>query len=215
MKKRKNIIKKLSIGIIIIIFILLLNSLFIDYRTQSIIFNTTQNAPSHTVWLVFGTSKLTPEGTPNIFFTTRINRATELYKSGIIKYILVSGDNSKKSYDEPTDFQQALIEKGIPKQDIVLDYAWFSTWDSVARATSVFNAPDLLLISQRFQVQRALMACIYFKLDCHAIPAKDIPFSVAPRVYLREYGARLKLWYDRLFPTPYIGGELEPVPWNR
>ena len=72
---------------------------------------------------MFGTSKLTPEGTPNIFFTTRINRATELYKSGIIKYILVSGDNSKKSYNEPTDFQKALIEKGIPKQDIVLDYA--------------------------------------------------------------------------------------------
>ena len=61
-----------------------------------------------------------------------------LYQAGKIEYILVSGDNRRSDYDEPSDMRDALIKRGIPSENIILDYAGLSTWDSVARAQTIF-----------------------------------------------------------------------------
>lgn len=58
------------------------------------------------------------------------------------------------------------------------------------------------------------MACRYRDIDCDGSPTDSISFRIAPRVYLREYGARLKLRYDMLTPQPDIGGDPEQVPWK-
>lgn len=191
----------------------ILNSLFIDYITNDKVFFTVEESPAHTIGLVFGTSKMNNLGTLNRFFLYRIQQTVALYKAGKIKYILISGDNRKESYDEPTSFKDELIKKWIPSDRIVLDYAGLSTWDSVARAQSIFAVKDLLLISQDFQIQRGIIACWYHDIICHGSATDSISFRIAPRVYLREYGARIKLWYDMLTPAPDIGGKVEEVPW--
>lgn len=121
---------------------------------------SSDNQKVHTVGLVFGTSKRTPQGTENLFFRKRIEHAAQLYQQGKIEYILVSGDNRTEQYDEPSDMRDALVAHGVPSSHIILDYAGLSTWDSVARAKTIFQVPDLLLISQEFQVQRAIIACL-------------------------------------------------------
>lgn len=190
----------------------ILNSLFIDYITKDKVFFTVQESPAHTIGLVFGTSKMNNLGTLNRFFLYRIQQTVALYKAGKIQYILISGDNRKESYDEPTSFKNELIKKWIPSDRIVLDYAGLSTWDSIARAKSIFAVKDLLLISQDFQIQRWIIACWYHNITCHGSATDSISFRIAPRVYLREYGARIKLWYDMLTPAPDIGGKAEEVP---
>ncbi len=75
----------------------------------------------------------------NRYFTRRIDTAAALYHAGKVKWLLVSGDNGRKNYDEASGMQQALIAKGVPAKVIFCDYAGFSTLDSVVRAKKVFG----------------------------------------------------------------------------
>ena len=102
--------------------------------------------------------------------------------------------------------KNALVERGIPEENIILDYAGLSTRDSIARAYEIFEVPNLLLISQKFQVQRGLVACLRFDMNCHGNSSEDVSLSIAPRIYLREFAARVKLRYDFFIsPSPTIG----------
>jgi SanA protein len=74
----------------------------------------------------------------NLFFSTRIEATKELFERGKIKHILVSGDNSQASYNEPEYMKQALMKAGVPESAITLDYAGFRTLDSIVRAKEVF-----------------------------------------------------------------------------
>lgn len=93
---------------------------------------------------------------PNTYFDNRIRAATDLYKSGKIQYIIVSGDNSTKDYNEPEDMQTALVQQGIPKDKIIPDHAGFRTLDSVIRAKEIFGQTQLVIISQKFHNERAV-----------------------------------------------------------
>lgn len=196
----------------VVIFCVVANTRVINYITQNHISKDIASTPSHTIGLIFGTSRTNNRGTTNLFFLYRIQQAVSLYKAWKIQYLLVSGDNREKYYDEPHDFKEELVKRGIPTERIVLDYGWLSTWDSIARAKTLFAVPDLLLISQSFQIQRGLIACRYRDIACDGSAARDISFRIAPRVYLREYGAKLKLRYDMLTPAPEIGWTPEVTP---
>ena len=92
----------------------------------------------------------------NRYFTRRIDTAAALYHAGKVKWLLVSGDNGRKNYDEASGMQQALIAKGVPAKAIFCDYAGFSTLDSVVRAKKVFGENHITIISQEFHNQRAI-----------------------------------------------------------
>ena len=100
--------------------------------------------------LLLGTSPKLKNGKENLYFTYRIKAAAELYQAGKIKYIIISGDNSKQSYNEPEAMKQALIQLSIPEDIIYLDYAGFRTLDSVVRAKEIFGQNSITVISQRF-----------------------------------------------------------------
>jgi SanA protein len=108
------------------------------------------------VGLVLGTSQYLKNGYLNWYFKYRIEATVELYKKGKIDFILVSGDNSHKNYDEPTAFKNELIKRGIPADQIYLDYAGFRTLDSVVRAKEIFGQTSITIISQKFHNERAI-----------------------------------------------------------
>lgn len=115
--------------------------------SQHLTWNDIQTVPARNVGLVLGAKP------GNRYFTRRINTAAALYHAGKVKWLLVSGDNGKKEYDEPSAMQQALIAKGVPEAAIFCDYAGFSTLDSVVRARKVFGESrirrgDLFKISE-------------------------------------------------------------------
>ena len=98
------------------------------------------------VGAVLGTSKYIKNNTLNLFYKLRMDKAIELYKSGRIELIIVSGDNSNKEYDEPTEMKNDLIKVGIPKNKIYCDYAGFSTYDSIIRMKKVFQQKEILML---------------------------------------------------------------------
>lgn len=90
---------------------------------------------------------------------TRLDLAAELYHAGKVRAVLLSGDNSRIGYDEPTAMRDYLVTKGVPVQAMVLDYAGFDTWDSCVRAKQVFGANRVTVVTQAFHLPRAVTLC--------------------------------------------------------
>lgn len=181
----------------------ILSTFFCNYAVESQakgkLFNSVDDIPSNKVGLVLGTAKLLANGNKNLYFIYRINAVVELYKAGKIDYVLVSGDNGSKTYDEPTDFQEALIKKGIPKSKIYLDYAGFRTLDSVVRAQKIFGQTKLTFISQEFHNERAVYIAHKKGINAIGYNAKEVSGRYGIRVQLREYLARVKVFVDMVF----------------
>ncbi len=93
--------------------------------------------PERRVGLVLGCPKQTSGGWSNPYFENRIAAAADLYRHGKIEYLVVSGDNHVRGYDEPTDMKNALLDKGVPADRIFPDYAGRRTLDSVVRAKNL------------------------------------------------------------------------------
>ncbi|WP_348704537.1 vancomycin high temperature exclusion protein [Tenacibaculum sp. 190524A02b] len=162
------------------------------------VFSDTNRIPKNKVGLVLGTSKYLIDGRINLYYKYRVEAAASLFKSGKIEFILVSGDNGTKSYDEPTSFKEDLISKGVPEDKIFLDYAGFRTLDSVVRASKVFGQESITIISQRFHNERALYLAKHFTINAVGFNARDVSGRYGLKVQLREYLARVKLFVDIL-----------------
>jgi len=108
----------------------------------------------------------------------------------------VSGDNSRKTYDEPADMKRALVRLGVPEDRIVCDYAGFSTLDSVVRAREVFLEEALIVVSQEFHVRRAIYIGKARGVDLIGFAARDVPRRHGIQTELRESLARFKAVLD-------------------
>lgn len=203
------------IGIVLIggiVFVTYTNAT-INHNPKPFIFNDINQIEEHKVGLVLGTSEKTVRGGANPFFVNRIEAATTLYQAGKIKKILVSGDNAAISYNEPKAMQIALLDKGIPKEDIVLDYAGFRTLDSVIRARDVFGQNDLIIISQEFHIKRAVYIARTLGIDAQGFIAQGVSMTFNARTQVREILARTQAWTDVhiLNRQPKFLGEKEEI----
>lgn len=146
--------------------------------------------------LVLGCAKFAPSGRINLYFKYRIQKAAELYRSGKVKVLIVSGDNHSKEYDEPTDMKEALAELGVPPSDIVCDFAGLSTLDSVVRAKEVFGQRRLIVVSQGFHNQRAIFIGRSKGMEIFGLNARDLNRRYSVVTGIREEFARVKALLD-------------------
>lgn len=160
------------------------------------VYTETEQIPAQVVALVLGTSPKVKNGNKNLFFERRMNAAAKLYQAGKAKKILVSGDNGSAYYDEPTAMQKALIQRGIPKEDIALDYAGFRTLDSVIRAHKVFGVEKCVIVTDDFHLPRALFVAEEEGIEAVGFQTDPLPMSVSPQTFLREVAARSMMWVD-------------------
>ena len=145
--------KRLLSLLFTVLFFMLMSNLIVDFYSNIRIASKTEDIEKrkYTI-LLLGTNKYLQDGTSeNIYFTHRIDAVVELYKAGYVSKILVSGDNSKKDYNEPRDMMRSLIAKGVPRERIKLDFAGFRTLDSIVRSKRSFGLKDLLIVSQGFK----------------------------------------------------------------
>ena len=156
-----------------------------------------QVPPTRTA-LLLGAAKVTPGGVPNLYFSGRIEAATQLFKAGKIKHILISGDNSRKDYDEPTDMKNALLAQGIPESAMTLDFAGFRTLDSVVRAENVFGEKEFLIITQPGHAERAVYIAVKHGIAARAFyAAEPVHFKwLVARNRNREKFACIAAWLD-------------------
>lgn len=188
---------KLTISLIFGVCMIISFSSFIIHSTaKPYLFSSIDNVPFNEIGLVLGTSKYLKKGTINPYYQNRINSAAQLYHAKKIKYILVSGDNSTKYYNEPITMKNDLIALGIPSNAIVLDYAGFRTLDSIVRANKVFSQKKFTIISQKFHNERALFIAINSNIEAVAFNAEDVSIRSGAKTMIRESLARVKAVID-------------------
>ncbi|WP_294677000.1 ElyC/SanA/YdcF family protein [uncultured Fluviicola sp.] len=183
----------------------------IESNAEGKIFDKVSNCPKVKVALVLGTSRTNKQGNDNLYFSYRIKAAVELYRAGKVKYILVSGDNSIATYDEPTDMKNALVAAGIPANRIFLDYAGFRTLDSMERALKVFGQKEVIVISQRFHNERAIYLGEHFGMTVYGYNAQDVVKMGGFKTKVRERFARMKVFWDIVFgvDSKFLGPQVK------
>lgn len=168
------------------------------WASRSRLFDDPDALPHTRTALVFGTSSRF-QGRENLYFRYRMDAAAEIWHSGKVDVIIVSGDNRTEFYNEPKEMRQALIERGVPNDRIVSDFAGLRTLDSVVRAKEIFGADPILFISQRFQNERAIYLANANGIDAIGFNAKDVSRQAGFKTRVREVGARVKMWLDVRF----------------
>lgn len=206
-KKRFILLALIALPIILIV----ASNYIIEKQTKNQTFFNVIDIKKNKVGLVLGTSKLLQNGHINLYFKYRIDATVELHKNQKIDFVLISGDNGNKNYDEPTDFKDELIKLGIPEDKIFLDYAGFRTLDSVVRAKAIFSQENITIISQQFHNERAIYLAKQHGINAIGFNAKDVSGRYGIKVKAREYLARTKVFIDILLGVDpkFLGKKIE------
>ena len=105
--------------------------------------------------LVLG-CKVHDDGTPSAMLRDRLLQSIHLYQLGASPKLLMSGDHGQHRYDEVNAMKQFALDAGVPSQDIFMDHAGFSTYESVYRAKEIFGVDKILIVTQEYHLYRAL-----------------------------------------------------------
>jgi len=196
LKQRKTYYKALKWGALLSVLLMILSHVVVEKATSDFIYSSVDSIPKNHVGLLLGTNKYLKRGTINLYYKYRIEAASLLYKKGKIDYIIVSGDNSVKNYNEPAQMREDLVKSGIPADRIFLDYAGFRTLDSVVRAKEIFGQNSITIISQPFHNKRAIYIARNKNINAVAFNAREVQLKYGIKVQIRELFARVKLMID-------------------
>ncbi len=202
-----------TFGIVLVLLSVIACNIIVTNSSKGKIFDDVESIPARKVGLLLGTGKYLENGFLNLYYKYRIDAAADLYHAKKIKYIIISGDNSREDYDEPTDMRTDLIARGVDSTAIYLDYAGFRTFDSMVRVKQIFSQDTITVISQQFHNERAIY--IGRQEDIHAIGfnARDVESNAGFKVQLREKLARVKLFLDYLLnEKPKFLGNKVKIP---
>lgn len=197
MKKKLGII--LASLILVFIVLLLICDFLIVQDSKGKTYSDIRQIPRNKVGLVLGTARKLAKGGMNPYYTNRIDATVRLFLAGKIDFVLVSGDNSSRYYNEPITIKKDLVKGGIPGNKIFLDYAGFRTLDSMFRAKSIFGLDSVTIISQKFHNERAIYLAEKKGLKAIGYNAMDLSGSPGYKIKIREYFARVKVFIDLAF----------------
>jgi SanA protein len=170
------------------------------------------DVPSRRVAIIFGAG-LWRDGSPTPVLRDRVETGARLYFAGKVEKLLMSGDNSQVEYNEPGAMREYALELGVPDRDIVLDYAGRRTYDSCYRAKEIFQLTQVILVTQKFHLARALFLCNALGLDGVGVEANNQHYSRSSLLFwnLRELPATLTAFADIITrPLPILGNP-EPI----
>ena len=148
---------------------------------------------------------------PSPMLSDRLDEGLRLYREGYAGKILVSGDHGSSDYDEVNVMKKYLVDAGVPSEDVFMDHAGFSTYESIYRAKAVFGVKKVIVVTQKYHIYRALYICD--KLGIEAYGSNSDPRSYRGETYrnIREWLARDKDIFTCLFNVKpkYLGEKID------
>ncbi len=208
-----GIVTVAAIGLAMIALAALLGLRFwVDQTYKDRIYFDIERVPERPIAIVFGAG-VDPAGRLSSILADRVDTALELYRAGKVQKLFLTGDNRFVWYNEPGSMASYLLDRGVPRSDLVLDYAGRRTYDSCYRAMHIFGIDQAILVTQNYHLDRALFTCNGLGMDAIGVAANRVPSS---RFYwLRELPAVLVAWWDIhvRHPLPVMGDPL-PIDWS-
>lgn len=161
--------------------------------------------------LVLG-AKVRKDGSPSYMLQDRMDLALSLYKAGAAPKLLLSGDHGRTDYDEVNSMKAYAQEAGVPDEDLFLDHAGFSTYDSVYRAKEIFQAEKIIVVTQSYHLYRALYGCRKMGIEAWGAASDQMTYRKQWIRDIREIAARDKDFVKWILkPEPVYLGEAIPI----
>ena len=152
---------------------------------------------------------------PSPMLEDRLLEAIELYKNNVSAKIIMSGDHGTEEYDEVNVMKDFAVEKGVPSEDIFMDHAGFSTYESIYRAKEIFGAKKVVIVTQKYHLYRALYIANQLDIEAYGVGANPRQYVGAIYREIREILARNKDFVKCIFkPKPTFLGNTIPVSGN-
>jgi SanA protein len=159
-----------------------------------------EDVPKSPLAIVFGAG-LGPQGAPSPLLAARVRTAVQLYRAGKVERVLLSG-SSEPYHDELSAMKRLAADSGLPPEALWVDTEGLSTYDTCLRAHNLFGARDVILVTQRFHMPRALFLASAVGLHAHGVLTSP---GARPRLrfLVRELFARPlaigRAWAPQLF----------------
>lgn len=202
---------KWGIFIILAMFIIIFGvNFYVKISTKSLIIKDYSNLKEIDCALVLGAGVWNDKPSPML--KDRLDTAIDLYKKGIVSKIIMSGDHIKENYDEVNTMKKYAIDNGVESNDIFMDHAGISTYDSIYRAKYIFKANKIIIVTQKYHLYRSLYIAKKLNIESYGVEATPIKYSGQFMREAREILARDKDFVKSIFkPKSKYLGEVIPV----
>ena len=155
------------------------------------------------------------DGNPSDMLADRLTRGIELYQQGAAPKMIMSGDHGRANYDEVNAMKRFAIDNDVPSEDVFMDHAGFSTYETMYRAKEIFGAQNVVIVTQEYHLYRAIYIAEELGLEAHGVSADLRTYRGQLKRDVREVLARCKDFAMCLFkPEPTFLGEAIPVSGN-
>lgn len=211
-RKYKTVIFVILVTVLLIGIAAVSLSVYMVKTTEKSIFtaDTFKNAEKADCVLILGAG--VKDGKPKPMLRDRLLTGIELYKSGAAKKIIMSGDHGRADYDEVNVMRAFALEQGVKAEDIFLDHAGFSTYDSVYRAKNIFGAENIIIVSQKYHLYRALYIAKKLDVKAAGVSADLNTYGGQLKRDIREIIARDKDFFKCIIkPKAQIMGDKIPL----
>ena len=152
---------------------------------------------------------------PSPMLEDRLLQAISLYENNVSAKIIMSGDHGRNDYDEVNIMKDFAIEKGVPSENIFMDHAGFSTYESIYRAKEIFQAEKIVIVTQEYHLYRSLYVANQLGIEAYGVGSDPRKYVGATYRECREILARNKDFIQCIFkPKPTYLGETIPVSGN-
>ena len=155
------------------------------------------------------------DGSLSHMLRDRLMRGLEVYETGAAPKLLMSGDHGREEYDEVGAMKNYAIENGVPSENVFMDHAGFSTYETMYRAKEIFKAEKVIIVTQEYHLYRALYIAEQLGMEAYGVSADLNRYAGQSMRDFREVLARCKDWAMCIFkPEPTYLGEAIPVSGN-
>lgn len=187
-------------------------SAYVKSSVSDRIISSAQAAELEDVDCIIVLGCLVNDTSPSPMLSDRLTVGVQLYDSGAAPKLLMSGDHGQTDYDEVNAMKQFAIDRNIPSEDIFMDHAGFSTYESMYRAAEIFKAKKVIIVTQEYHLYRAVYIAEQLGLEAYGV-SSDLQGYLNQSMYdFREVLARDKDFVQTIFmPEPTYLGEAVPI----
>ncbi|MBE7640118.1 hypothetical protein GUB10_07205 [Salegentibacter sp. BLCTC] len=197
MKLLKKIILGFTLFVVLSILIIFGLEAYIKKETSNLIYSEITELPEAKTGIILGAS-VHADGKLSPILKDRVETAYKLYKLNKIENFLISGDHRTNDYDEVNAIKNYLLKKGVPSRAITLDHSGFDTYDSMYRASIVFNTEDAIVITQKFHLPRSIYIAKKLGANYKGFEATPVAYTSSETIKRREQLANFKAIWELL-----------------
>ena len=211
----KKVTMILAIIVVILALIILTINLYVKETTKKQIINNSDYTKLENIDCIIVLGAGIWGDKPSPMLADRLLEGINLYNNNVSNKIIMSGDHGREEYDEVNIMKNYAIEKGVPSENIFMDHAGFSTYESIYRAKEIFKAKKVVIVTQKYHLYRALYIANQLGLEAYGVGSDPRKYVGATYRELREILARDKDFIKCIFkPEPTYLGETIPVSSN-